>query len=354
MVGAAKAGTNSIRADEACSVRVEDSGRTFACAAQDTLLASALRAGLGLAYECSSGGCGSCKVELVSGNLESLRVDAPGLTARDRARNRWLACQSRVRANCVIRFNEDPAYVPLVPPRRQSALLDSLHPLTHDLWEFRFKTASKATFLPGQYALMYLPGLTQTRAYSMANIANADGAWHFQIKRVPKGAASAILFERFQLGDRVELDGPYSIAYLREDSPRDIVCIAGGSGLAPMLSIVRGAAQCKALSGRSIQLFYGGREPSDIVDASHFGKLPGLGTRIHYRPVISDGKSEAAKNWTGPTGFVHQFVEQHLKNDFSRFEFYIAGPPLMVDAARRLLIIQNSVPLTQVHYDRFF
>ena len=335
------------------SIRLSPDGPDFPAEAGDTLLGAALRAGVGLPYECASGGCGSCKVEVLAGSVEDLRPDAPGLSLRDRARGRYLACQSRALGDCRLAFREDPAYRPKIRPQRFRARLQVVEALTHDFAEFRFVSDAPASFLPGQYALLQLPGVEGKRAYSMSNLANAQGLWEFQIKRVPGGKATTHLFEACTAGSEVELDAPYSISHLNEAAPRDIVCIAGGSGLAPMLSIARGFAGSESLAGRQLYLFYGGREPADIVDPARFA-LPYLGGRIRFLPAISEGRSEEAAGWSGGRGFIHHYAAEMLGQDFQRFEYYIAGPPPMVEAVRRLLIIEKSVPTTQVHYDRFF
>src|SRR4030095_1010145 len=103
---------------------------------------------------------------------------------------------------------------------------------TLDLREFRFATLGAAGFLPGQYALFTLPGVTGLRTYSMSNVDDGSGEWHFMVKRMPGGVGTAALFA-LPIGTTLELDGPYGLAYLRKDSPRDLLCIAGGSGLAP-------------------------------------------------------------------------------------------------------------------------
>ena len=99
---------------------------------------------------------------------------------------------------------------------------------------------------------MQLPGVNGVRAYSMSNVAMSNVAmsntaqsagaatWHFQVRRVPGGAGSAALFS-LPVGARVQIDGPYGMAWLKRDAARDILCLAGGSGLAPMLSIARAA-----------------------------------------------------------------------------------------------------------------
>lgn len=240
--------------------------------------------------------------------------------------------------------------MPTVAPTLRGAELMEVVELTHDLWEFRFQAAGAAQFQPGQYALLHIPGISSPRAYSMCNLANERGAWHFQVKRVPSGRASPRLFDSHRQGDRFVLDGPYGTAFLRADCPRPVIGIAGGSGLAPMVSIVKGAVHTDIDRQRPVHLFYGGREPHDIVSPERLGLDPG----VNFVPVISEGKSEAAAGWGGARGFVHEHVENFIAGDAAGYEYYLAGPPPMVEAARRMLILGKSVPVEQIHYDRFF
>src|SRR4051794_20220666 len=151
-------------------------GAAFTCAVDDTLLRAGLRAGLGFPYECNAGSCGTCKVELVDGTIHSLRPDAPGLGDRDRAKNRVLACQAQPTTDCRIKLRLRPENVPVHRPARFRATLEAVRDLTHDMREFRFRAAPGSPgFLPGQYALFYLPGLDVPRTYSMANADDGTG-----------------------------------------------------------------------------------------------------------------------------------------------------------------------------------
>ena len=219
----------------------EKDGSSFEQQEGDTLLRAALRAGVGLSYECNSGGCGGCKFELLQGEVETLWADAPGLNERDKRRGRHLACQCRAKGPVSIKASTGKEYVPKVVPQRHKAQLVGSSDITHDLREFRFRSTGGANFLPGQFAMLDLAGLDASRAYSLSNTANDDGEWHFQVRRVPHGKGTHVLFDKLACGDEIGLDGPYGVAWLRTESPRDIVCVAGGSGLAPMVSIARGA-----------------------------------------------------------------------------------------------------------------
>jgi toluene monooxygenase electron transfer component len=327
-------------------------GSTFTQGPQDTLLRAALRAGLGLAHECNAGGCGACKFELLEGDIETLWPDAPGLSARDRQRGRHLACQCRALTPLTIKAQTGAEYVPPTPPVRQTARLVATRDVTADICEFRFVASEHARFAPGQFAMLDLPGLGSSRAYSVSNTANSQCEWHFQIRRVANGQGTQVLFDELSPGDTVGLDGPYGVAYLRTDSPRDIVCVAGGSGLAPMVSIARGAAEAGLLADRKLTFFYGARLPSDVCGEDMLSALPGFGQQIQYIPVVSVPGDDGA--WTGRTGFVHEAIAGALPAALADHEFYFAGPPPMTQALQELLMVTHGVPFEQIHFDRFF
>ena len=336
------------------AIRIEG-GAEYGCAPDDTLLRAGLRAGLGFPYECNAGSCGTCKVELLEGQVQSLRPDAPGLGERDRAKNRVLACQAQPAGDCRIKVRLRPENVPHHRPARFAATLAGHRDITHDMREFRFRTEKAPGFLPGQYALFYLPGIPAPRTYSMSNV-DDDGEWHFIVRRVPGGVGTVTLFDKVAVGDRITLDGPYGLAYLRAESPRDVVCIAGGSGLAPILSIARGAVREPRLDGRRIHVFYGARTERDLCGESELRTLPGFGERITFTPVLSEAADGA---WKGATGFVHEAARRFVQGEagagdrWAQYEYYFAGPPLMAEAVQKMLI-EARVPYPQVHFDKFY
>ncbi|MEY2632081.1 MAG: hypothetical protein RIR00_735, partial [Pseudomonadota bacterium] len=290
-----------------------------------------------------------CKFELLAGEVDSLWPEAPGLGERDRRRGRHLACQCRARGDLRIKAPVAAEYVPKIPPQRRTARLLGVRDLTHDIREFRFQAAGPAAFLPGQFAMLDLPGLNASRAYSLANTANPDGEWHFQIRRVPGGQGTACLFG-LAPGAEIGLDGPYGIAYLRPAAPRDIVCVAGGSGLAPMLSIARGAAAAGLLGGRRLHFFYGARTPQDVCGGPELAALGLADEVLRYVPVVSQPDA----SWQGETGFVHDAMARRLEGPLTGYEFYFAGPPPMTQALQEMLMLSQRVPFEQIHFDRFF
>lgn len=334
-------------------ISIEGEEKSFSCATDESLLRAGLRAGFGLPYECSTGSCGTCKFTLRSGALEDLWPDAPGLTERDKRKERKLACQSRPLEDCTIKMRIDAACVPRIAPERHIVTFAGSQALTHDMREFHFTSAAPAQFLPGQYVLLRLSGVSGLRAYSMANLANQAGEWHFHIKNMPGGAGSRALFDgAVSPGSEIELDGPFGLAFLRP-GPRDIVCIAGGSGLSPMISIARAVASGPEYSDRRLHFFYGGRQPRDICGEDILRGLPGFDDRMHYHASISEPEA-APGGWRGALGFVHEQVAETLTNPLADYEYYFAGPPAMAEAVQRMLMIDHKVPFEQLHFDRFF
>lgn len=322
-----------------------DSGERFHCADDDTLLHAGLRAGLGLPYECSVGSCGTCKVELLEGEVDTLWADAPGLSDRDRRKGRILACQSRPRGACHLRTRLDPACVPAVIPSKRRARLLGHAPVTHDIRELRLVVDDAAHFLPGQYALLQVNEVQ--RAYSMANLPNAQGEWVFQPRQVPGGAMTGLLFNDQALEHaQINLDGPYGLAHLR-DTGRDLVCVAGGSGLAPMLSIARGVAAAPQMAERQLYFFHGGRTNQDLLDAQWVREATGLGERLHYISAASQSDDGV------PQGFIHEVVSRVLGEELARLELYCAGPPPMTQALEQMAR-GLGMAAEHIHYDRFF
>jgi len=168
-------------------VSIENSEVSADTDINDTILGSLLRAGVGMPYECNSGGCGSCKFTLIEGRISEDEGEWQGLRPSDVRKNKHLACVSRAQSNCLINVKLDSIYEPKIKPFKCSARFVSSAPLTHDLWEFEFKSDGPAHFLPGQYAKLIIPGVSGPRSYSMSNTANRDGSWFFSNQAGARG-----------------------------------------------------------------------------------------------------------------------------------------------------------------------
>ncbi len=267
-----------------------------------------------------------------------------------------LACQSRPRSSGAIKAALDERYQPPVRPEIQAAHLRKVERLTPDMSEFMFRTQAAARFIPGQYVLLSVSGeeVRGARAYSMANLPNDAGEWRLVIKRKPGGACTDYLFDKLSLGGVVGMAGPYGLAYLRDGVERDLVGIAGGSGLSPILSIVRKALGEEPGSNRQVHLFFGGRRPADIVDPKSFSDIRERADgRLHFYPAISEPAEASTDPWDGDRGFIHEIVAQRAPRSIGQCEIFVAGPPPMI---RETLTTLSGlgVPREQVHFDNFF
>jgi toluene monooxygenase electron transfer component len=333
-----------------------ENGPGFALGPQDdALLRGALRAGLAFPYECSVGGCGACRFELLDGVMETLWETAPGLSERDRKRGKRLACQSRPLGDCRIRVRIGPdSEVPAQPPQRCSAVLTGRRAVNADMMELSLRVEGMPPFRAGQYALLYPPGVSGARAYSMSNLDAGDGDWRFIVRRTPGGHGSTTLCDSVNVGERVDIDGPFGHAWLRPGA-RDVVCVAGGSGLGPMLSVARGVLTEDG--ARRVHLFLGLRSEAELGAVAELQALADerpkgrLGERLSTTVVLSAPTDPAA--WRGATGFVHAEAERALAPDLTRFDFYFAGPPPMTDAMQDLLMVRHRVPFDQIRFDRY-
>jgi toluene monooxygenase electron transfer component len=228
----------------------------------------------------------------------------------------------------------------------------SRRPVTHDIEEFRFKLSDHMRFEPGQYALLTLPGVSGQRAYSMSNIVQSSRTevLDFQVRRVPNGQGSNALFDTLTTGQQIEVDGPYGMAYLRRDVKRDILCLAGGSGLAPMIAIARGVAAEPQMHGVKLHFLYGGRTPRDVCGRDMLEALDNFGTHLHFAAAVSDARGE---QWGGHIGFVHELAESMFGDSLRDMEIYYAGPPAMGLAIQKMLLARK-VSFEQVHFDQFY
>ncbi len=325
-------------------IRNARDGSEFDCAEGDTILRAALRAGIGMPYSCNTGSCGNCRFDLVEGAVRHLRDDPPAWSERDLKRGRWLGCQAAPEGGgCTVKFRAMDNYRPPVTPARRRAVLTSATPVTRDISEFAFRIEGAPDFRPGQYALFHFPGIDGPRAYSFSNLA-ADGDWRFMVKRAPGGAGSGWLFDAAP-GATLTLDGPFGNAWLREDIGRDLVLMAGGSGLSPMVSIARGAVAA-GMTDRRIHLFYGCREAADLCGPEVLGEAA---AHVGFTAALS----EPGDGWTGASGFLHDVVADWIGAALPDHEIYFAGPAVMAGAIQTMAHGLN-VPMDQLHFDEFY
>ena len=311
--------------------------------AGDTVLASLLRAGLAFPFSCQAGNCGTCKCELVSGDVHELEYSEHALSAAERARGIVLACRTQVWDDTVIR-RIDAEELVVHPSRVMRCRVLELEDLTHDIKGLRLaiEAGGPFTFSAGQYAqLEFAPGLS--RHYSMANTPD-EPELLFQVRHMPGGRTSHYVATELKVGDRVKVSGPLGIAYLRDAHRGPVLLVAGGSGLAPVQSIL--CALLERGADAPVTLYFGVRSERDVYHERLLADLAARHPNFEYHVILSEQKGAAGRRY----GMVHEAIEiPDVENTMA----YLAGPPVMVEAATALLAARGLAQ-RQIHADAFY
>lgn len=317
----------------------------------DTILDALLMAGVGFAYSCQAGNCGTCRCELVSGDIMELEYSEHALEPADRARGVVLACRTQVWGDTVIRKLDDEEFI-VHPSRILRCVVASIDRATHDILRLRLgiQAGGPFSFSAGQYASVefpFAPG--RARDYSMANRPD-ESTLEFHIREMAGGSVSAEIATGLKPGDAVRVSGPFGTSYLRANHTGPVIAIAGGSGLAPVRSIVA-ALRANGMIN-PVHVYFGARAERDVYgEAEMRSWVDGYpGSTAHV--VLSDPDA-AHGTHAGPRRL--GLVTDAVAADFERldgFKAYVAGPPAMVDAAMALLT-SKGVATRDIHADAF-
>jgi naphthalene 1,2-dioxygenase ferredoxin reductase component len=290
-----------------------------------TILEAALARDLPYPHGCRSGNCGACKSELISGEVEMSPYSDFALTEGEKANGLILACRAVPWSDCEVKFIEADEAV-AHPLRHLQCRVVDLTAMTHDIRRLRLEVESGGpyTFSAGQYASLEFPGLPP-RDYSMANRPN-ETVLEFHIRLLPGGAVTPFVSDTLKVGDQLKVIGPYGTSYLREKHSGPIVALAGGSGLAPIKSIVDTALDLGFQ--QPIHLYFGVRDERDLYLEDYFRDRASAHPNLTFIPVLSEP--------TGKTRRRVGFLADAVKQDFTSLDgakAYLAGPPIMVETA---------------------
>jgi len=326
----------------------------------ESLLFAGLRQGIGLPYECATGTCGTCRANVVDGSINDLWSDAPGRRCL-KSRDDVLLCQSTAPADVSLKvtaFVHEPASCRHVP-RRCFGLISQCSRLTDDVIEVQVALDHPWSFDAGQFAAVRLEGVPGYRGYSMVNFESEAELLTFAIKRKPGGAFTEWLFGNAPEGKRLELFGPLGKSTFIPNAERDILIIAGGSGIAGMMSIIECARQSGFLDRNSIRVFYGVRKTKD---AFYLDELSALQDAFSPQLQVVLGMSEESESVQirdrnprieTARGLVHEIATRRMKGQLRNVQAYVAGPPPAVEAAVRSLLLDARLPADRICYDKF-
>lgn len=315
-------------------VRIEQFDREILVDVGATILSSALDAGIDYPFMCQQGQCGSCKSLLLEGEVALGHVYNPMvLTPEDRARGYILACQAQPLSDCVVSIGEIGGLVSH-PVRTLDCVVRAREQAAADTFLIRLEAIAGGPliFSAGQYAALRFADVPP-RNFSMANRPD-DPVLEFHIQHRAGGVASGHVASRLRVGDTVELRGPFGAAYLHEEHLGPILLAAGGTGLAPLLSIFDTALRM-GLRQR-FYLYVGARRAADLYCLDRLAALAARYRNVHVVTAVSEPD--------GGTPFRHGHVSDVIAADFpdvSAFHAYVAGPPAHCDATRAVLLARG-------------
>jgi toluene monooxygenase electron transfer component len=340
-------------------VTARSEAREFTCEPGEKILHAGLRSGVELPYECGTGTCGTCKAKLVSGRVESEWPDAPG-TRYLKGPGELLMCQCLAREDCALEVGVIKAREADAPlPGALGGHVRDWRRLTHDVAAFDVELDRPLDFDAGQFALLTVPGIAGARAYSMVNFARAARRLAFVVKKKPGGAVSEWLFGEGVEGTRLGLFAPLGHATFEPGLPKHVVCIAGGSGIAGMMSILERASAAGHFAGRDGHVFFGVRAGHDGFFLDELQALQARHpARLAVTIALSDEDVPASLPAAYPglsfaRGFVHAVAGERMAGRFADVRAYVAGPPPMVDASLRLLLREARLTPADIRYDKF-
>lgn len=302
------------------------------------------------------GSCGLCKVRVNSGAGEYLPTELPYISREEKKDNIRLSCQVKVKKPFEIIIPKE-----LFSIRQFETEVISIYDLTHDIKQvtLRIKDDGKISFQAGQFIQFEVPPYDMIedpvyRAYSISSSPSENNTIELEIRYVPEGLCTTFVHKHLKVGDEVTINGPYGDFYLR-DSMRDIVFIAGGSGMAPIKSMLLDMKEKN--NTRNAVYFFGARAKKDLFLLSEMKRLE---TELHnFKFIPSLSNPNDNDDWNGEIGIItntiEKYIGRHKKSEGSENgkECYLCGSPGMINACVDVLINKCGIEKDLIFYDKF-
>ena len=329
-------------------ITVAPSGHQFSCDDDETVLAAALRSGIGLPYGCKNGACASCKCKIVAGHVVHKPYQPRALTEDESVQGFALMCCAIPVDNIVIEAREVQG-CDEYPVRKMPSRVASLTKVAPDVvvLTLQLPATERLAYRAGQYIEFMLRD-GKRRSYSMASAPSLEGPIELHIRHLPGGLFTDQVFSTIKERDILRFEGPHGSFFLREESDRPIVLLASGTGFAPLKAIIEHLIDLK--STRPVTLYWGGRRPQDLYMQALCEQWAATLPTLHYVPVVSDALD--ADNWRGRTGFVHRAVMDDFP-DLSGHQVYACGAPIVIDSAQRDFVSLCRLPSDEFYADAF-
>jgi Na+-transporting NADH:ubiquinone oxidoreductase subunit F len=332
-----------------CQIKINAGEKELAVEGGGTLLSTLMGEGIFIPSACGGrGSCGYCKVRVSEGGGPVLPTETPWLEPKEVEENVRISCQIKVRENMAIQI---PPELFLI--REFKAYAEGFRDLTEEIKELRLRLADSdtITFKAGQYIQFQVPEYEECpesvyRAYSIASSAYDTEGLTLVVTKVTGGLATTYIHEVLKEGDEVTFNGPYGEFHLRE-SDRDILFVATGSGLAPIMSILHQMVQEKI--SRKATLVFGARHRKDLF---YVEEIEALKQQVpNLTVILTLSRTEEGDQWEGERGRVTNVLERVVESGDNK-EAYLCGNPAMVESVVELLI-KKGIPEELIFFDKF-
>ena len=327
-------------------ITLEPGQQTFEAQTDECILDAALRQGVLLPHGCRDGACGSCRGKVLHGTVDHGRTSPQVLSEAERAAGFALFCCATPQENLIIEASaaRRPTDIPVLtlPARVEKLTLAAPDVM---LVELRLPAGERFNFLPGQYIDILLKD-GRRRAFSLANAPHDDARLQLHIRRIDGGYFTGQVVTTLKERDLLRIKGPQGSFFLREESTKPMLFIAGGTGFAPIKAIIEHALASGI--ARPMTLYWGARRSEDLYLKALAESWAGQNSDFRFIPVLS----EAEAGWQGRTGLVHRAVMQDL-TDLSGYQAYVCGSPAMIAAARHDLVQHGGLPAEEFLSDAF-
>jgi len=330
------------------TVTIQPSGHTLTAEADESILEAALRQGLTLPYGCRDGACGACRGKVLEGSVDHGKAQERALPEADRQQGFTLFCCARAQSDLVIESRE-VRKAGDIPVKTLPARVQTLERAAPDVMIVRLRLPAneRLQFLAGQYVDILLKD-GRRRSFSLANAPHDDELLELHIRHVPGGQFTEHVFGQMKEKDILRFNGPHGSFFLREDSDRPMLMIAGGTGFAPIKSVVEHAIAEK--STRPIAIYWGGRRRVDLYALSLAEAWAAAHPNIRFVPVLSEPAAD--DGWQGRTGLVHEAAMADFP-DLSGHQVYACGSPGMIAAVKRDFFGRCKLPESEFFADSF-
>lgn len=299
------------------------------------------------------GSCGACKCKVLTDVGPHLSTEMPYLSPDEIARNVRLACQVKVRKNLAIELPEE-----LFSVKKFSSTVESIVDLTYDIKEVLLSLeGQEIEFQAGQYVQLVVPPYGEVaesvqRAYSMSSRPSDKKHVELLIRLVPGGIATTWVHKYLKQGQRVEVVGAFGEFHIH-DTPAAMICVAGGSGMAPFKSMLHHMNETGAFPEKEIWYFFGARSLRDMFYLEEMRELSARWPRFHFVAALSEPKPE--DNWTGETGLITDVLDRYLQGKVDAgkgLEGYLCGSPGMINACINVMR-KNGMGEDKIYFDKF-